>query len=98
MEGLAITLLEGMSYGRCCLVSDIPPNLEATAGWAEAFRSGDAGDLQRRLAALLADDERRRELGAGARRHVAECYSWESVAAAVAQLYRELVDEPRSNV
>ncbi len=37
MEGLSIALLEAMAHGRCCLVSDIPPNLEA------------AGALLRRL-------------------------------------------------
>ena len=29
LEGLPIALLEAMNYGNCCLVSDIPENLEA---------------------------------------------------------------------
>ena len=38
LEGLSITLLEGLGYGRCCLVSDIPPNLEAAAGNAVVLK------------------------------------------------------------
>ncbi len=63
LEGLSITLLEGMGYGRCCLVSDIPPNLEAAAGHAAVFPSGDAAALAAELLALLGDPARRADLG-----------------------------------
>ncbi len=89
LEGLSITLLEGMSYGRCCLVSDIPPNLEAAGGCAEVFRSGDVGDLTSRLVAVLGDESRRNDLGGRGRDRVAARYSWDKVAARTAELYRE---------
>ncbi|MGD9547978.1 MAG: glycosyltransferase family 4 protein [Candidatus Krumholzibacteriia bacterium] len=89
LEGLSITLLEGMSYGRCCLVSDIPPNLEAAGECAETFRSGDVADLASRLAAALGDEARRKDLGTRARERVAARYSWDRVAVATAALYRE---------
>jgi len=91
LEGLSITLLEGMSYERCCLVSDIPPNVEAAGGNAVLFASGDAGDLRRKLLETLTDAPLRKRLGAAAQIHVIEHYSWERVAGMTAALYRELV-------
>ncbi len=90
IEGLSIALLEGMSYGRCCLVSDIPPNVEAAAGCAEAFPSGDVAALGRALAALLADPERRARMGEAAREHTLAHYAWDRVAEETAAVYLSL--------
>ncbi len=90
LEGLSITLLEAMSHGRCCLVSDIPPNVEAAGGCAAVFASGDAGSLHRELAGLLQAEGRRADLGARARVHAVANYSWDTVADQTATLYRRL--------
>ncbi len=92
LEGLSITLLEGMSWGRCCLVSDIPPNVEAAGGHAALFASGEAEALRASLAALLPDRERRGALGAAAADHARRTYSWETVADQTARFYKELVE------
>ncbi len=91
LEGLSITLLEGMSYGRCCLVSDIPPNLEAAGAWAQTFRSGEVADLLGQLTWILDQPETRQRLAEGAQRHVLENYSWDQVADQTAAVYRGLV-------
>lgn len=98
LEGLSISLLEAMSYGRCCLVSDIPPNLEAAGGQAAVFPSGDAAALGRELAALLRDEPRRRSLGAGAAARVRTRYDWDQVAAATADLYRQLLGREANSI
>lgn len=90
LEGLSITLLEGMSYGLCCLVSDIPPNVEAAGGHARLFRSGDVADLREQLADLLADPDGAAALGGKAQQHALENYSWDRVAAMTADLYRDI--------
>jgi glycosyltransferase involved in cell wall biosynthesis len=90
MEGLSITLLEAMSHGRCCLVSDIPPNLEAVAGCAAVFPAGDAAGLRAELGALLRDAGRRAELGARAKVRALAEYSWDTVADRTAEVYRGL--------
>ena len=92
LEGLSITLLEGMSYARCCLVSDIPPNVEAAGDCAVLFRSGDAAHLKARLVELLADPGRRDTLGAAAQLHAIEDYSWDRVTEVTARLYRDLLE------
>lgn len=91
LEGLSITLLEGLGYGRCCLVSDIPPNLEAAHGHAAVFPSGDAGALHRQLEALLTDPQRRAALAEQGQLHAIEHYSWDRVAARTAELYHDLL-------
>ena len=93
LEGLSITLLEGLGYGRCCLISDIPPNVEAAAGNAVTFPSGDAVALGSALEALLRDPTRRRTLGGRGQLHAIEHYSWDRVADRTADLYRKLVAE-----
>lgn len=95
LEGLSIALLEAMSYGRCCLVSDIPPNREAAAETAAYFPTGQVEVLAARLEQLLADPAARRRLGDAARVRVGEHYSWDRAAALTADVYRELVAQPR---
>lgn len=90
LEGLSITLLEAMAAGRCCLVSDIPPNLEAAGGCCAPFPSGDAPALQERLRRLLEDPQERSRLGEKARSRALACYSWDAVAEQTAQLYLDL--------
>jgi glycosyltransferase involved in cell wall biosynthesis len=91
LEGLSITLLEGMSYQRCCLVSDIPPNVEAAGGNAVLFACGDAGDLARALTETLPDADLRSRLGAAGQVHAIEHYSWDRVAGMTADLYQEVL-------
>lgn len=91
LEGLSISLLEGMGFGRCCLVSDIPPNLEAADGHAEVFPSGDSAVLGRKLQDLLEDPARRDDLARRGQIHAIEHYSWDRVAQRTADLYRDLL-------
>ena len=90
MEGLSIALLEGMSYARCCLASDIPPNREAAADCAPLFPAGDVRALTARLAELLLDPQVRRCYGEAGQLRVIEHYSWERAADLTAAVYAEL--------
>jgi glycosyltransferase involved in cell wall biosynthesis len=92
LEGLSIALLEAMSYGNCCLVSDIPENQEAIGKTGETFRNADPDDLQTRLARLLPAADRRQSLGQAARERVRREYSWDSVADRFEQLYTSLLN------
>jgi glycosyltransferase involved in cell wall biosynthesis len=93
LEGLSITLLEGMSYAACCLVSDIPPNIEAAAGEAVLFESGNTRDLREKIVQLLEDPDFRARKGASAQIRAIENYSWDRVAAMTADLYREMLSQ-----
>ncbi|MCR5606696.1 MAG: glycosyltransferase family 4 protein [Treponema sp.] len=49
IEGMPLSLLEGMSFGRKCLVSDIPENMEACKDYARYFKKGNVKDLRDKL-------------------------------------------------
>lgn len=53
VEGMAVSLLEAMSYGNCCLVSDIDENMEVVRDKACSFQKGNVEDLKRKLEELL---------------------------------------------
>ncbi len=93
LEGLSIALLEGMSYGKCCLVSDIPPNLEAGEDYVPYFPSGDEQALTKRMAEMLADPAARARFGDEARRHVLAAYSWQRAAEDTRNVYRTLMEQ-----
>jgi glycosyltransferase involved in cell wall biosynthesis len=90
IEGLSIALLEAMSYGNCCLVSDIPENLEAIGGEEWTFRSGDVGSLAERLRWLIDHPEDAMQSADKARRRVAELYAWDDIADQFEAMYSDL--------
>ncbi|MBU3180680.1 glycosyltransferase family 4 protein [Clostridium psychrophilum] len=53
VEGMPLTLLEALSYGCCCLVSDIEENCEVAKDYATTFKHGNVMDLQKQLGAIL---------------------------------------------
>ena len=57
-EGLPIALLEAMSYGNCCITSDIPQNVEALEKYGYTFKNRDSEDLRRVLADLIEHPEK----------------------------------------
>ncbi|WP_092323894.1 glycosyltransferase family 4 protein [Butyrivibrio sp. YAB3001] len=57
IEGMPISLLEAMSYGRRCLVSDIPENMETCKGFAQYFEKSNIEDLAKKLKASIETPE-----------------------------------------
>lgn len=49
LEGMPLSLLEAMSYGNCCLVSDIPECTEVVEDKALIFKKSDVSDLWEKL-------------------------------------------------
>ena len=90
LEGLPIALLEAMNYGNCCLVSDIPENLEAIGDAGFSFKNRDPLDLRRVLCELAGDPERVASKWEEARQHVRRHYCWDRVALEMEALYQTL--------
>jgi len=91
IEGLPIALLEAMSFGNCCLTSDIPENLEVIGDEGATFRKSDVDDLAAKMASLLTRPEKCRSLGERARRHVLETYDWDGVTLHTEAIYYSLM-------
>ncbi|MHB8964898.1 MAG: glycosyltransferase family 4 protein [Coriobacteriia bacterium] len=93
VEGLPLSLLEGMAHGVPCIASNIAANTEVLgdppAGLVYPVRDVPAlGSALRRLFGDRALAARLREDG---KRRVAEAYSWDRIAEQVAGVYRSLL-------
>lgn len=53
IEGMAMSLLEAVSFGAPCLVSDIPENIEVVGGYMPSFKKGDTDSLKAELEKVL---------------------------------------------
>ena len=87
VEGMPMSLLEAMAYGRCCVTSDIPECADVLAGNGVTFDKGSADSLRAALRDLLADSDHGRVLGAAAKAHVEKTYNWDSVVERTLELY-----------
>lgn len=90
IEGLSIALLEAMSYGNCCLVSDIPENMEAIGAAGFTFQNKNVIALRSELARLLASETLRSSVGNEARARVQEYYNWDKITDEFEDMYRSL--------
>ena len=79
LEGMANALLEAMSYGNCCLISDIPENTEVVHEKAMWFEKENAKDLQKKLQMLLNNSELVKKYKTEAAPYILERYSWDIV-------------------
>jgi glycosyltransferase involved in cell wall biosynthesis len=91
LEGLPIALLEAMSYGSCCLASDIPENREAVESFGFTFKNRDVGDLQKMLDFLIQHPDKVAEKKKAAQEHVLTHYSWDKIADQMEELYRSIL-------
>ena len=88
VEGMPMSLLEAMAYGRCCVTSDIPECADVLAGHGMTFEKGNADALRAVLQNLHEAPEHIQQLGAEAKRHVEESYSWDSGVTKTLAIYR----------
>lgn len=88
VEGMPMSLLEAMSYGCCCITSDLPECADVTGPAGLVFPRGDADGLRDALAALVADPARAVALGGAARRRVEAEYDWDTVVRRTLEIYR----------
>lgn len=87
VEGMPMSLLEAMAYGRCCVTSDIPECADVLAGNGVTFEKGGADSLRAALRDLLADAGRADALGTAAKAHVEKTYNWDSVVERTLAVY-----------
>lgn len=88
VEGMALSLLEAMSYGNCCLVSDICENTEVVEDKALSFQKGNVKDLRKKLEYLLQHPERVEEYKKQSSDFICKKYNWDDVVEQTLQLYR----------
>lgn len=88
LEGMPLTLLEAMSYGNCCLVSDIDECTEVVEDKAVIFKKGDVNDLREKLQALCDDAEKVAMYKNESADFICDRYNWDDVIEETLKLYR----------
>ena len=88
VEGMAISLLEAMSYGCCCLVSDICENTEVVEDKALMFAKGNVKDLQEKLEYMLQHPEVVEEYRKQSKDYICNKYNWDDVVEKTLEVYQ----------
>lgn len=88
LEGMPLSLLEAMSYGNCCVVSDIDEMAEVVEDKAVVFPKGNINELRRLLQELLDDEMAVAEYKNGAADFITRKYNWGDVVDKTLELYR----------
>ena len=86
-EGLSISVLEAMSYGKIVIMSDIPENLELIDHAGISYPLGNVDSLNYAMQWVLDDPTAAKERGERGRRIVERLYSWEAVSKRMEQVY-----------
>ena len=88
LEGMPLSLLEAMSYGNCCLTSDIDECTEVVEDRAVAFKKGNIDDLREKLQALIDDSKTVEKYKAVAADYILEKYNWDDVVERTLEVYK----------
>lgn len=90
IEGLPISLLEAMSYGQCCLVSDIEENMDVIKEFGYSFKNKDVSSLKNQLQDLLNNPDKVNKVRNVVKDYVKEEYNWDIVANKTEEVYELL--------
>jgi glycosyltransferase involved in cell wall biosynthesis len=92
-EGMSNSLMEAMSLGIPCVVSDIPPNLELVTNERTGltFPLGKGPELAKVLIRLLQDSDLAKQLGEAGQRLIADRHSVETMVQHHQRLYKRLL-------
>ena len=88
LEGMPLSLLEAMSYGNCCVVSDISECTEVVEDKAEIFPRKNIGALTQCLQALCDNPNKVFQRKASAIDFICAKYCWDDVVQKTLELYQ----------
>ena len=95
VEGMPLSLLEALSYGNCCLVSDIDECAEVVEDNGVIFAHGDVSALKEKMSLLIESPETVSKYKLGAAAFVCNKYKWSEIVDEVEDLYRGIEPEKR---
>ena len=81
IEGMPMSLLEALSYGNCCLVSDIPEKTVVINGDCFVFQAGNVDRLRHQIKKII-------NLNIKTHENTIQVYTWEEVVNKTIQLYK----------
>ena len=92
IEGMPISLMEAMSYGNICLVSDIPENTAVVGTHGYCFKNKSVESLRDSMREIIANHKEIRELPDFSKeaiaRQVLENYNWDVIVRKTLAVYK----------
>ena len=89
LEGMPLSLLEAMSYGNCCLVSDIDECTTVVEDKAFVFKKGNIKDLEEKLQNAIDDTDKVYQIKEDISNFVCNKYNWDDVVNKTLKLYKK---------
>lgn len=87
LEGMPLSLLEAMSYGNCCLTSDIAECAEVVEDRAILFKKSNVGDLRAKLQYACDNRDEVEKMKKNIANFVCQKYNWDDVVEQTLKLY-----------
>lgn len=88
LEGMPISLLEAMSYGNCCVVSDIEECTQVIGDVGIKFSTGDYYSLLSELKYLCDNEEIVRGYKGKASEYICSKYNWDEIVEKTENIYK----------
>ena len=89
LEGMPLSLLEAMSYGNCCLTSDIKECSTVIEDKGVTFKKSDIKDLTNKLQELCSNKNKAEEYKNKSQKYILKKYNWDKVVVETLKLYRK---------
>ena len=87
LEGMPISLLEAMSYGNCCITSDIPECTQVIGDCGIFFEKSNINDLTEKLQFACDNPDMVKKYKDNASDYICKKYSWDIVVEETLRLY-----------
>ena len=87
VEGMPISLLEAMSYGRNCLVSNIEENTQVIGNYGTTFKKSNVKDLKEKIEYLLNNNFKFTEKEISD--YILKKYNWDNIVDQTEKLYKK---------
>ena len=90
LEGMPLSLLEAMSYGNCCLTSNIPECASVLGDFGITFSQGNVSDLANKLQKLCSQSDQVAVYKQNVADYICKTYSWDDVVEQTIELYKKV--------
>lgn len=87
VEGMPLSLLEAMSYGCNCLVSDIEENVQVIGKYGKTFKKGNVSDLKRVLYKMINEERIEKKKISN---EILKKYNWNIIVNNIEELYKNI--------
>ena len=92
LEGMPLTLLEAMSYGNYCIVSDIPELTEVMGDYGLSFKHNDFNDLRSKIDYTIKNYDKIISAKNDIKKYVLDRYNWDTTTNKIMELYKKVLN------